>query len=246
MQNNQVHQRQPVDGAYHPDHSGRYSWAYYWARQLAVKAEADQFSAIGPHLDAHNQMAYLMKRIGEYKADGAGSLTVAVRDRWPLEALMSGKGRMNLDTARPAWESQRTAQEPKPARPSLQPPPISQLFHKAMSPLVGHTEPEAIAWGLDKLCAHSDVGCLAGQCNHKCCWGYISDAHFTHIHGPGVTQEDYFSDAGNFVLPPFCYTSGGMTKKTLLEMTTNLGIQSQHSRTKNAKLVELIRGKLAS
>jgi hypothetical protein len=140
VRNSQLHDRQPVDGACHPDHTGQFTWAYYWIRELAAKAEADQFSAIGPHLDAHNQMVYLMTSIGTYKEDGAGVLSVQVRQRWPLECLLTSYGR-NLNERAVEW----AMGDARGMKASVA-PLLRKCNHSEVACLIGHCA-HSCCWG---------------------------------------------------------------------------------------------------
>jgi hypothetical protein len=140
VRNSQLHDRQPVDGACHPDHTGQFTWAYYWIRELAAKAEADQFSAIGPHLDAHNQMVYLMTSIGNYKEDGAGVLSVQVRQRWPLECLLTSYGR-NLNERAVEW----AMGDARGMKASVA-PLLRKCNHSEVACLIGHCA-HSCCWG---------------------------------------------------------------------------------------------------
>lgn len=97
-----LHERQPLDAACEPDVTGRHTFAHYWLHELASRANADNFSGLGPHLDSHNQFVYLLKRIGEMKLSLAGTAGKGLTRQWPIEKLLTNKARTattkNFDT----------------------------------------------------------------------------------------------------------------------------------------------------
>ena len=57
--------------------------------------------------------------------------------------------------------------------------------------------------------------------------------HFAHAHGQDVTEKDFFSDARNFVQPPYVYDVKTSVRKAVLEkIANNLGLQFKRSSTK--------------
>lgn len=169
--NHAAHARQPVDGAFTPDHTGKRSWSHFWFTHLAAKSRANNFGGLGPHLDAHNQMAYLMERIGQFKLANKGVLTKEHRAQWPLESMLTGTGSRTITRAKQIRFEELWARSNQPKGP--------------------------VCAGGEKYCQHKHPKCLKAECVHFCCWGYGGPEHFEKIHGTDVHRDVVFKDLDN-------------------------------------------------
>jgi hypothetical protein len=76
--------RQPFDSTWTPNHDNTHSWAHHDMQELVTRALAANFNGLGPWQDSHNQMVYLMGRVGQYKLDMSNGA------HWPIEKSLSG------------------------------------------------------------------------------------------------------------------------------------------------------------
>jgi hypothetical protein len=211
--------RAPIDAACESDSTGRSTFAHYSLTELAARVATNNFSGLGPHLDSHNQLVYLLMRINQMKMAIANSGPEESK-QWPLERKITGAyTRSKTSTFKSiggaSWYSEGD-KAPCVHRAPLELTWVPRIRPARRAPLELTWVPRELNWigegggdtapttgyAVDEYqhsrktpCKHGPRSriCATRRCMHLCCWGYASPKHFKQLHGPDCDHTRYFT-----------------------------------------------------